>query len=99
MALAAIVFCQIGVVECARTQEQSVFKTGLFSNRNIIRGIVFEILLISAIMYVPFMQGIFQTTSIGLRDWLFLILCPVPIVVIDEFRKSALRRAHKKIRK
>lgn len=99
MALASIVFCQIGVVECARTQEQSIFKTGLFSNRSVLRGILFEILLISAIMYVPFLQGIFQTTSIGLRDWLFLILCPLPIIGIDELRKSALRRVHKNNRK
>ncbi len=99
MALASIVFCQIGAVECARTQEQSLFKTGLFSNRNILRGILFEVLLISAIMYVPVLQGIFQTNSIGLKDWLFLILCPLPIIGIDELRKSALRRVHKKNRR
>lgn len=99
MALAAIVFCQIGVVECARTQEESIFKTGLFSNRNVIRGIIFEILLITAIMYVPFLQNTFGTISIGPSDWLFLVLCPIPIIAIDEIRKSALRRTHKNNRK
>ena len=92
MALASIVFCQIGVVECARTERQSIFKTGLFTNKNIIRGIVFEIFLITAIMYVPFLQDIFQTASIGWKHWIFLVFCPVPIVALDELRKAYLRR-------
>lgn len=92
MALASIVFCQIGVVQCARTERQSIFKTGLFTNKNIIRGIVFEIFLITAIMYVPFLQDIFQTASIGWKHWIFLVFCPVPIVALDELRKAYLRR-------
>jgi magnesium-transporting ATPase (P-type) len=87
MALASIVFCQIGVVLCARTEKQSIFKVGLFSNKNVLKGIVFEILLITAIIYVPFLQGIFQTAAVGWKEWVFLILCPIPIVFLDEIRK------------
>ncbi len=92
MALASIVFCQVGVVLCARTEKQSIFKVGLFSNKGVIRGILFEIFLISMIMYVPFLQNIFGTAAIGLKDWLFLICCPFPIVFIDEIRKVISRR-------
>jgi len=95
MALASIVFCQIGVVQCARTEKQSIFKVGLLSNKNVLKGIVFEILLISAIIYVPFLQGIFETAPIGLKEWVFLILCPIPIVFLDEIRKSISRRIDK----
>ena len=92
MALATIVFCQIGVVLCCRTEKQSVFKIGLFSNKRVLKGIVFEILLISAIIYVPFMQGIFQTAAIGIKEWAFLIISPVPIVLFDEIRKAIYRK-------
>lgn len=92
MTLAAIVFCQIGVVLNCRTEKQSVFKVGLFSNTTVLFGIVFEILLLSAIIYVQFLQGIFNTAPIGLEDWAFLIILPVPIVLIDELRKLILRR-------
>jgi len=91
MALAAIVFCQIGVVLCCRTEKQSVFKVGLFSNKRVLKGIAFEIMLISAIVYVPFLQGIFGTASIGIKEWVFLIIAPVPIVLIDEIRKAISR--------
>jgi magnesium-transporting ATPase (P-type) len=95
MALAAIVFCQIGVVQCVRTERQSIFKVGLFTNQGVIRGIIFEILLISAIIYVPFLQSIFQTAPIGIKEWIFLVLCPFPIVFLDEIRKAISRWYHR----
>ena len=93
MALAAIVFCQIGVVQCARTEKQSVMKIGLTSNHFILKGILFEIGLIAALMYVPFLQVVFGTTAITPICWLYLVLCPLPIVLLDELRKWFLRRA------
>ncbi len=92
MTLATIVFSQIGAVLCCRTEKQSVFKVGLFTNKRVLQGIVFEILLIISIIYVPFMQEIFQTTAIGLKEWIFLILTPIPIVLADEIRKAISRK-------
>ena len=92
MALAAIVFCQIGAVLCCRTEKQSIFKVGLFSNKRVLKGIVFEILVISLIIYVPILQGIFQTAAIGIKEWVFLIITPVLVLLIDEIRKLIYRR-------
>ncbi|WZL78254.1 cation-transporting P-type ATPase [Eubacteriales bacterium mix99] len=95
MALASIVFCQAGMVLNCRTQSGSLLEVGLFSNKQVVRGIVFEILLISAIIYVPFLQDIFQTASIGARDWLFLIMLPLIVVLVEELRKYFMRKCVK----
>ncbi|MEN6314074.1 MAG: cation-transporting P-type ATPase [Clostridiaceae bacterium] len=95
LTLAAIVFCQIGMVLNCRTERQSVFKVGLFSNKKVIQGIVFEILLISLIIYVPFLQEVFQTAPIGIREWAFLIVLPPLILLIEEIRKTISRRYDK----
>ncbi len=95
MTLAAIVFCQVGMVLNCRTESQSVFKIGLFSNRRVILGILFEILLLSAIIYVPFLQRIFDTAPIGIREWIFLIALPPIILLIEEARKAVWRRHEK----
>lgn len=95
MALASIVFFQVGVVLCARTEKESLFKVGFFSNKRILFGIVFEILLINAIIYVPFLQSVFQTAAIGLKDWVFLAVLPFPIIIVDEIRKSIVRKLKK----
>lgn len=95
MTLASIVFCQIGAVLNCRTVKQSVFKAGLFSNKRVLFGIAFEIALLSLIIYVPFMQGIFNTAPIGIKEWLFLCVVPIPIFLIEELRKYLSRRFNK----
>jgi len=92
MTLAAIVFCQIGAVLNCRTDQQSLFSVGLFSNRQVLIGIAVEVALLSAIIYVPFLQGIFGTTAIGPFDWLYLVVLPIPMVLLDELRKNLTRR-------
>jgi len=87
MTLASIVFCQIGAVMNCRTETQSVFKVGLFKNRRVLLGIVVEVLLLSAIIYVPFLQGVFQTAPIGLKEWGVLCLLPIPVILVEEVRK------------
>jgi magnesium-transporting ATPase (P-type) len=95
MTLASIVFCQIGMVLNCRTEKQSIFKVGLFRNKRVLQGIVFEILLISLIIYMPFLQNIFQTAPIGIKEWAFLVILPPLIVLIEEIRKAFSRRYDK----
>ncbi len=98
MTLAAIVFGQIGMVLNCRTESQSVFSIGLFSNKRVLFGIAFEVLLLCVIIYTPFLQSVFNTAPIGLLDWAFLVLVPIPIVLLEELRKFFhRRRANRKI--
>lgn len=92
MTLAAIVFSQIGAVFNCRTNTESLFKVGFFSNRRVLFGIVAEIVIILALVYLPILQGLFHTTGIELQDWLFLIAIPLPIILLEELRKAWLRR-------
>lgn len=92
MTLASIVFCQVGMVFNCRTKNESIFKIGLFSNRRVIFGVIFEIALLSVIIYTPFFQTIFNTAPIGWADWLFLIFIPLPIIAIEELRKLIARK-------
>jgi magnesium-transporting ATPase (P-type) len=97
MTLAAIVFSQIGAAFNCRTEKQSVFKVGLFSNKQVNFGIIFEILLIIALVTLPLLQSIFNTASLNLSDWLFLCIWPPLILLIEEARKAWLRRKDFKI--
>lgn len=92
MTLASIVFCQVGMVFNCRTKSESVFKIGIFSNRRVVFGVIFEIALLSAIIYIPFFQEIFNTAPIGWADWLFLIFIPLPVIGIEELRKLLARK-------
>ncbi len=92
MSLAAIVFCQIGAVFNCRTEKQSVFKIGLFSNKRVNLGIVVEIILIFLLVYLPPLQKVFHTAPLGIADWLILCIWPPIVLLVEEIRKAFLRR-------
>ncbi|MFC6170154.1 cation-translocating P-type ATPase [Loigolactobacillus jiayinensis] len=92
MTLATIIFCQIAAALNCRTKRSSVFRIGLFSNRRIIGGIIFEVLLLLALMYQPELQLIFNTAPLRGSEWLYLLAIPIPLILIDEVRKYWSRR-------
>lgn len=87
MVLGAIVFTQVANVLNCRTNTVSVFKKGLFENKNIWYGIIFEIILFVILTITPGIQQVFNTTILTASDWLFLFLLPIPLVLLDELRK------------
>lgn len=91
MTLAAIIFCQIVAALNCRTKDESLFKIGLFSNHMIWTEIIFEIILLTVLSYTPVLQSVFHMTPLLGTDWLFLCIIPIPIVLIEEFRKWRLR--------
>ena len=92
MMLSGVVFSQIGMAMNNRTDHESVFKRGLFTNKYINAGIVIEILILIAIMYIPFLNEIFNTTPITWIEWLYLICIPFVVFALEEGRKKLLRR-------
>lgn len=92
MTLATIIFCQIAAALNCRTQRSSIFRIGIFSNRKIIGGIIVEVLLLLALMYLPELQIIFNTAPLRGGEWLYLLAIPIPLLLIEEARKYWLRR-------
>ncbi|SHJ27387.1 potassium and/or sodium efflux P-type ATPase [Parasporobacterium paucivorans DSM 15970] len=92
MTLAAIVFCQIGAVFNCRTEKQSVFSVGIFKNKQVNLGIAVEIIIIVAMVYLPPLQSVFNTTALGVTDWMLLCAWPPLILLIEETRKLFMRR-------
>ena len=92
MTLAAIVFAQVGAVHNCRTEKQSIFKVGIFSNKQINIGIIIKLILIVALVYLPPLQAIFHTASFKWSDWLLLSVWPFLILLIEEARKAIMRK-------
>ncbi|MBI3753960.1 MAG: cation-transporting P-type ATPase [Deltaproteobacteria bacterium] len=92
MTLAGIVASQIGNVFACRAERESVFSVGFFRNRLVLFGILVEIALILFLTYTSFMQKIFGLAPLGLREWGFLLLFPVIMLLLEEGRKLVMRR-------
>ena len=63
---------QLGHVMAIRSDWQSLFKQGIFSNMQLIGAVLLTIGLQLAVIYIPFLQDIFRTESLSLTE---LLLC------------------------
>lgn len=91
MTLAVIIFCQIAAVLNIRYETQSVFNRHFFDNSMIFLGIIFEVVLLLCLTYVPVLQDVFGTVPLGPAQWLFLLCIPLPLILLDEGRKWLIR--------
>ena len=92
MTFLGIVAAQIGTVFASRTHRASVFTVGLFSNRWILVGIVFELVVAALLMYVPLFADFFGMASLGPLEWIIALSFAPVIFFADEGRKLLVRR-------
>lgn len=76
----------------ARSDRESLFKLGLFSNPWLLVGIGGAVVLQLVIIYLPVFQGLFYTVPLGLEDWGVVILVTGSIFLAEEMRKAAAPR-------
>ncbi|MCW4007004.1 MAG: cation-transporting P-type ATPase [Candidatus Bathyarchaeota archaeon] len=87
MAFAGIVMGQVGNVLACRTSKQSTFKASFRANKWILIGIAAQLIIVAAIIYVPFMQPVFGTVPLEAADWVFLFALAGIVVIAEEIRK------------
>jgi magnesium-transporting ATPase (P-type) len=92
MTQTGIVMGQVGAGLAMRTNRRSVFSVGLFSNRFLLVGIAFEVVLAALLIYVPGLNTLFHQRPIGPWNWLFLLLWPPIVFFAEEGRKALFRR-------
>jgi P-type Ca2+ transporter type 2C len=68
MLFTTVTLSQMGNVLELRSERESVFKIGLFSNPLLLASVLLTIGLQFAVIYVPFMQDIFNTVALSLED-------------------------------
>lgn len=95
MTLSCIVCSQVAAVFCCRTQSDSLFSINPFGNRLILLGVAVELILLAGLIYVPFLQEIFNTAPLNLVEISFAFAWIPIMVALDETRKLILRKCDK----
>lgn len=76
----------------SRSLTHSIFHIGVFSNKTMTRSTLLSFLLLLVVIYVPFLQPIFDTYTIGLADWLMILVFAFIPLVIGELYKVVVYR-------
>lgn len=96
MSLASIVMTQIGNGFTCRTNVESVFKIGFFKNKMLLWGILTELTIITALIYVPVLANVFGLHPIEVKYWLLLVSFIPSVFIADEIRKLIIRLVNKR---
>jgi P-type Ca2+ transporter type 2C len=87
-----LVFTQLAVALEARSEEESLFRIGLFRNRPMVLALVLTVVLQLVVVYVPAAQRIFATADMPPRDLAISIGLAAPVVAVIECWKALARR-------
>ena len=92
MVFTTLTLAQMGNALALRTNRDSLFKVGLFSNKAMLGAVSLTFVLQLAVIYVPFLQDIFQTSSLSLGELAISLLASSVIFVAVELDKWRRRR-------
>ncbi len=96
MAFATLSISELFRAYTSRSERYSIWAIGPFSNRYMQYAVASSLAIQLAIIYVPFLDPVFKTTFLGLREWEVM----VPLILVPslaaEINKWFLRRAQRR---
>ncbi|PIU72774.1 ATPase [Candidatus Woesearchaeota archaeon CG_4_10_14_0_2_um_filter_33_10] len=96
MAFSTIMMFQMFNVLNCRSEKNSLFKIGIFSNKYLIGAIVISILLQVIVIYTP-LAIFFKTVPLSLVDWIYIILMSSTVLIFGETIKLIRNKINKPI--
>jgi len=83
---------QMGHVLAIRSENQSLFTVGIFSNKPLIGAVLITLVLQLVITYTPFLQAIFKTEALTLNEFLLVGAASSLVFFAVEMEKTISRR-------
>ncbi|KAL2808735.1 hypothetical protein BJX63DRAFT_21623 [Aspergillus granulosus] len=78
----------------ALSSSESLFTFGIWNNVMLIYAIILSMTLHFAILYIPFLQGLFAILPLNWTEWKAVLAISAPVIVIDEILKVVERRLY-----
>lgn len=83
IALGTLIMSQlIHVFEC-RSEKHSIFEIKLFTNMYLVIAVSVSVIMLIAVIYIPFLQGVFHTNSLNLLQWGIILIFSCVISIIN----------------
>ncbi len=95
MVFTTLTMAQMGQALAVRSERDLLFEIGLFTNKQLLGAVLLTVLLQLGVIYLPFMQRIFETTALSFGNLVLSIALGAVVFVVAEISKLVWRRLHK----
>jgi Ca2+-transporting ATPase len=92
MVFTVLSLSQMGHLLAIRSERESLFTQGIFSNKPLLGAILLTFCLQMAVLYVPILQPIFKTQALSLGELLFCLALSSIVFFVVEIEKWMRRR-------
>jgi len=93
MVFTVLCLTQLGHVLAIRSEKESLFKIGLFTNKYLLGAVTLTFALQMATIYVPFLNPIFKTEPLTLSELMFTLVLSSIVFIAVEIEKFLKRRS------
>lgn len=95
MAFVTLSFSELLRAFTARSEFYPILKIGLFSNKTMNWAVISSLLLLLGVIYIPFLQPIFDTSTLDWSQWQFIVpLLFVPAIAAEITKFFLSKRMH-----
>ncbi len=74
----------------SKSLEESVLRINPLGNMKLLAGMADAILALTAAIYLPFMQSLFETVPLRMDSWLAILAISFLVVIVSEVLKRAI---------
>jgi Ca2+-transporting ATPase len=92
MVLTVLCLSQLGNVLAIRSEQESLFKVGVFSNKPLLGAIVLTFALQMAIIYIPVLNPVFHTAPLTPVELLITIAASSIVFLAAELKKLLVKK-------
>ncbi|XP_027218715.1 calcium-transporting ATPase type 2C member 1 isoform X1 [Penaeus vannamei] len=86
-----VMYDMFNAMSC-RSEGKSVLEIGLTSNWYLFIALTATIGCLLGVVYMPFLQWVFQTEGLHITDWIYLLCLTSTVLLVSELRKFLDRR-------
>lgn len=92
MAFTTLTMAQMGNALAVRSERYNLWQIGLLSNRSLLGAVLLTLFLQLAVIYLPFLQGVFNTLPLSIDNLAISLVCSLLVYFGVEVYKIIVRR-------
>jgi Ca2+-transporting ATPase len=87
MVFTALVIGRMAVVMAVRSERDSLLSIGIFTNKPLVGAVLLTFILQMAVVYIPFMNGIFNTEPLSFNELAITLALSSVVLFVVEIEK------------